>query len=121
MMNSKNNDIIKFKNDMKEIQEKLNSNNLLNSVFVTDKNKIGYTKVCDECNYLEMIDTNIEIPFDDLKDKEFKGIILSFSNVFTTKTNLLYNDDCLCHCGSDEYELVDNEWVYIGDIIDLDC
>lgn len=120
VMSYKSDDIVKFENNIRGIQKQLNLDNMLDSIFITDRNRVGYTKVCEECKYLEMVDTDIYVPFKDLKDKDLEKIILSVSKRFTTLTNLLYNDDCLCHCNNDEYEMVDNEWVYIGDICDLD-
>lgn len=119
-MKSNEDEILKFKKSLKKLQKELNITSFFDSLYITDKWTLGYTEQCEECGFIILKDTSIPIPFKNLNDTAFKEIILGYTQKFTTKNFLFYEDDCMCFCDDEEYEFIDGEWVYIGNIYDFD-
>lgn len=120
MQNVNGYEILKFKNEIKKFQKESGIINFFDSLYITDNWTLGYTEQCEECGFISLKDTNIPVPFKNINDSIFRETILNFTKKITTKNILFYEDDCLCHCNDEEYEFVDNEWVYLGNNFDFD-
>lgn len=113
-------EILEFKKQIKAFRKESNIKNFFDSLYITDRNTLGYTESCEECGFIILKDTNIPTPFNTSMDNKFKECVLGFTKKITSKNILFYEDDCLCHCKDEDYELIKGEWYFIDNQMNFD-
>ena len=120
MYSCNTNDILEFRNQVKKFRKDCNIKNFFDSLYITERNTLGYTEKCEECGFISLKDTNIPSPFITSMDTRFKECMLGLTKKITSKNILFYEDDCLCHCKDEDYELINGEWSFIDEDINFD-
>lgn len=110
--------IEKFIKALKQIQ---NEDNYDGCVFITEDLTIGYTYDCPRCYRTIMVNTDIDIPFDNLNDEELNKIFDDLDIEYISKSDLIYDTcDSVCHCSeeemiyneeTDEWECIENNYI----------
>lgn len=78
--------------------------------YLDANNKLGYTTICTECNCVDFKKTNIYI----------NDFLKKHINILEYQQSLESNQVTICYCNDDNYEYVNDKWIYIGDIEDMD-